>query len=130
MLCHENGALLIFDEVVDGFRFGIGGAQAYFGVTPDLSTFGKAAANGMPLSIVAGRKEIMEAVDKKIFISTTFGGECLSLAAGIAVMHELRHRDVTKRIWAIGEKLQTTFRQLAEQIGVPIDLAGYLAGCH
>lgn len=125
VLCHENGALLIFDEVVDGFRFGIGGAQAYFGVTPDLSTFGKAAANGMPLSIVAGRKEIMEAVDKKIFISTTFGGECLSLAAGIAVMHELRHRDVTKRIWAIGEKLQTTFRQLAEQIGVPIDLAGY-----
>lgn len=63
-ICEQNGALLIFDEVVDGFRFSIGGAQKYFGVTPDLATFGKAAANGMPLSIIAGKREIMDAVDK------------------------------------------------------------------
>ena len=77
-LCHANGALLVIDEVVNGFRFSIGGAQEYFGVTPDLSTFGKATANGMPLSFVAGRREVMETVDPKVFISTTFGGECLS----------------------------------------------------
>lgn len=124
-ICHKNGAVLIFDEVVDGFRFSIGGAQKYFGVTPDMATFGKAAANGMPLSIVAGKKEIMDAADKKVFISTTFGGECLSLAAGIAVMNELKNKDVTEKLWATGKKIQDNFNMLAEKIGVPINLAGY-----
>lgn len=124
-ICHQNGALLIFDEVVDGFRFSIGGAQKYFGITPDMATFGKAAANGMPLSIVAGKKDIMDAVDKKVFISTTFGGECLSLAAGVAVMNELKNQPVTERLWSIGKKIQDNFRFLAKKIGVPIDLAGY-----
>lgn len=124
-ICHANEALLIFDEVVDGFRFSIGGAQKYFGVTPDLATFGKAAANGMPLSIIAGKREIMDAVDKNIFISTTFGGETLSLAAGIAVMNELKNKDVTKRIWSIGERLQTETNLMADRIGVPIKLKGY-----
>ena len=59
-LCSENGALLIFDEVITGFRRALGGAQAYYGVTPDLATFGKALAGGAPLSAVAGRKDIME----------------------------------------------------------------------
>ncbi|WP_027727307.1 aspartate aminotransferase family protein [Treponema sp. C6A8] len=124
-ICQQKGALLIFDEVVDGFRFSIGGAQKYFGITPDMATFGKAAANGMPLSIVAGKKEIMDAVDKKVFISTTFGGECLSLAAGIAVMNELKNKPVTERLWSLGTKIQDNFRFLAQKIGVPIDLAGY-----
>lgn len=124
-LCHANGALLIFDEVVNGFRFGIGGAQEYFGITPDLSTFGKAAANGMPLSIVAGKREIMDAVDKKVFISTTFGGNCISLAAGIAVMKELESGEVNKVLWEKGRYLQDNFRRLAKDIDVPIDLRGY-----
>lgn len=124
-LCHANGALLIFDEVVNGFRFAIGGAQQYFGVTPDLATFGKAAANGMPLSIVAGKREVMDEVDKQIFISTTFGGECLSLAAGIAVMKELESGEVTKALWEKGRYLQDNFRRLAKDLDVPIDLAGY-----
>lgn len=124
-ICHKNGALLIFDEVVDGFRFSIGGAQKYFNVTPDLSTFGKAVANGMPLSIVAGKKEIMDAVDKKVFISTTFGGETLSLAAGIAVMNELKNKDVTEKIWALGRKIKDGTNTLAKDINVPIELKGY-----
>lgn len=124
-ICHKNGAVLIFDEVVDGFRFGIGGAQKYFGVTPDMAAFGKAAANGMPLSVVAGKKEIMDAVDRKVFISTTFGGECLSLAAGIAVMNELKTKPVTERLWSLGKRMQDGFRFLAQKAGVPIDLAGY-----
>ncbi|MCB2340756.1 aminotransferase class III-fold pyridoxal phosphate-dependent enzyme [Clostridium estertheticum] len=124
-LCHDNGALLIFDEVVDGFRFSIGGAQKYFGVTPDLATFGKAAANGMPLSIIAGKREIMDEVDKNIFISTTFGGETLSLAAGIAVMNELKYKDVTTRIWTLGEKIKKETNAMAERIGVNIKLQGY-----
>lgn len=124
-LCHDNGALLIFDEVVDGFRFSIGGAQKYFGITPDLATFGKGAANGMPLSVIAGKKEIMDAVDGKIFISTTFGGETLSLAAGIAVMNELKNKDVTERIWSLGKRIKDESNAMAERIGVNIRLEGY-----
>ncbi|SEJ87985.1 glutamate-1-semialdehyde 2,1-aminomutase [Propionispira arboris] len=124
-LCHINGALLIFDEVVDGFRFSIGGAQKYFEVTPDLATFGKAAANGMPLSIIAGKREIMDTVDKQIFISTTFGGECLSLAAGVAVMNELKNKDVTERIWNLGRKIKSETNKIAQHIGVNIELKGY-----
>lgn len=124
-ICNANEALLIFDEVVDGFRFSIGGAQKYFGVIPDLATFGKAAANGMPLSIIAGKREIMDAVDKNIFISTTFGGETLSLAAGIAVMNELKNKDVTDRIWSFGKHLQIETNLMADRIGVPISLKGY-----
>ena len=124
-ICHKNGALLIFDEVVDGFRFSIGGAQKYFDITPDLAVFGKAAANGMPLSIIAGKTEIMDVVDKKIFISTTFGGETLSLAAGIAVMNELKSKDVTQKIWRLGKKLKEETNTIAERIGVNIRLEGY-----
>lgn len=124
-LCHANGVLLIFDEVVDGFRFSIGGAQKYFGITPDLATFGKGAANGMPLSIIAGKRAIMDAVDKNIFISTTFGGETLSLAAGVAVMNELKNKDVTTRIWNLGKRIKIETNKLANDIGVNINLKGY-----
>lgn len=124
-LCHKNGALLIFDEVVNGFRFALGGAQEFFGVTPDMATYGKAAANGMPLSVVAGKKEIMDEADRKVFISTTFGGECLSLAAGMAVMQEIKTKNVNKRLFEIGTRMQTEFRKLAKDLDVPIDLAGY-----
>jgi len=82
-ITHENGALLIFDEVVTGFRFSLGGAQEYFNVIPDLATFGKGMGGGLPLSAVVGKKEIMDKAKDKIFISTTFGGDLLSLAAFI-----------------------------------------------
>ncbi|MHB1392783.1 MAG: aspartate aminotransferase family protein [Clostridia bacterium] len=124
-LCHANNVLLIFDEVVTGFRFSIGGAQKYFGITPDLATFGKAAANGMPLSIVAGKAKIMDAVDKKVFISTTFGGETLSLSAGIAVINELKTKNVTEKLWSLGTKLREETNRMAERIGVNIKLNGY-----
>ena len=78
--CDENGILLIFDEVITGFRFANGGAQELFGVTPDLSCFGKGIANGFPISVIAGKREIMEGF-KEVFFSGTFGGELLSLTA-------------------------------------------------
>lgn len=124
-LCHAEGALLIFDEVVTGFRFDIGGAQRYFGITPDLAAFGKAAANGLPLSFVAGRKEIMDAVDKDVYLFTTFGGERLSLAAGMAVINELKHRDVTGRIWRLGGRLKKETNAMAGRLGLDISLEGY-----
>lgn len=81
----ENGIVLIFDETITGFRFSEGGAQELFGVTPDLSTFGKGMANGFPLSAVVGKREIMSEMEN-IFFSGTFGGELLSLAAAKEVL--------------------------------------------
>ena len=82
--------ILVFDETITGFRFSKGGAQQQFGVTPDLSTFGKGLANGYPLSAVVGKKEIMSEM-KEIFFSGTFGGELLSLAAAKVVLK--KHKD-------------------------------------
>ena len=87
-LAHKYGALLIFDEVVTGFRLHSGGAQAYYNTTPDLCTLGKGMANGMPIAAVAGKKKYMDSVED-IFVSSTFGGECLSLAASLATINEM-----------------------------------------
>lgn len=97
-LAHEHGALLVFDEVVTGFRFALGGAQELFGVTPDLAAFGKAMGNGMPISAIVGRADVMMEMEK-IFFSGTFGGEALSLAAAIAVIDKMRREPVLETIW-------------------------------
>jgi glutamate-1-semialdehyde 2,1-aminomutase len=110
-LAHSYGALLIFDEIVTGFRFSIGGAQKHFGVTPDLSTFGKGMSNGMPISAVVGKAGIFDKVHKDVFISTTFGGECLSLAAAVANINELRDKHVPDYLWNIGKTLKNDFTQ-------------------
>lgn len=124
-LAHENGALLIFDEVVTGFRFSLGGAQEYFGVIPDLTVLGKGMSNGMPLSAVVGRRDIFEAVQERIFMSTTFGGAMLSLAAALVNIQEIRDEPVLERIWALGERLKSGANALAEQIGVNLRCIGY-----
>ncbi len=103
-LAHKNKALLIFDEVITGFRFSNGGAQGLFGVTPDLATFGKGIANGYPLSALVGRKDIMALIEE-IFFSFTFGGETLSLAAGLATLHKLQNEPVIAHMTSLGEKL-------------------------
>lgn len=94
-LTHKHGALLIFDETITGFRFANGGAQQYFGVTPDLATFGKGLANGYPVSAVAGKREIMTLMEE-IFFSFTFGGETLSLAASLATLKKLKEHPVVE----------------------------------
>src|SRR5258708_4211052 len=88
-LARDHGAVLIFDETITGFRFASGGAQALFGVTPDLATFGKGLANGYPISAVVGRREIMKLMEE-VFFSFTFGGEALSLAAAKATLLKLK----------------------------------------
>ena len=95
--CRRAGALLIFDEMWTGFRLALGGAQEFFGVTPDLACFSKAVANGMPLSILAGRKDVMSLLEQDVFFFTTFGGEALSLAAAKATILEMQEKDVPAR---------------------------------
>jgi len=114
-LAHKYGALIIFDEVVTGFRFSLGGAQEYFNIVPDLATFGKGMSNGMPISAVTGRAEIFDKVHEHIFISTTFGGECLSLAAAIANVTELHEKKVPDYLWDIGKKLKNDFNKLINE---------------
>lgn len=103
-LCHANGAVLIFDETITGFRFSLGGAQQLFGVTPDLATFGKGMANGYPLSAVVGKRDIMMLMED-IFFSGTFAGETLSLAATHAVLTKLAKNSVIEHITSVGTRL-------------------------
>jgi glutamate-1-semialdehyde aminotransferase/spore coat polysaccharide biosynthesis protein SpsF (cytidylyltransferase family) len=110
-IAHKHGALLVFDEIITGFRFALGGAQACFGVTPDLACFGKAMGNGMPISAVLGQKKIMAKMED-VFISGTFGGECLSLAASIAVIDKMIRESVIEDIWRKGEKLTADINAL------------------
>lgn len=110
-LAHKEGALLIFDEIITGFRWSIGGAQEYFGVTPDLSCFGKAMSNGMPLSAIVGRREVMSGTEH-IFLSMTYGGECLSLAAAKATITELRKPAVLSHIWEMGTLIKEGIQRL------------------
>ena len=117
-LCEDNGILLIFDEMWSGFRIALGGAQEYFGVKADMATFSKAVANGMPLSILTGRKEVMKVLDEDVFFYTTFGGEALSLAAAKATIEELRDKNVPAYLTAQGKKLKDGYNQIANELGM------------
>lgn len=103
-LATREGALLVFDETITGFRFALGGAQQLFGVMPDMATFGKGLANGYPLSAIVGRRSCMRYMED-IFFSGTMGGEALSLAAACAVIDKLRRDDVLAGINARGERV-------------------------
>lgn len=116
------GALLIFDEVVTGGRFALGGAQEYFGVTPDLCTWGKGLANGMPLAGIAGPRELMKYAD---VISGTFGGETLSLAACNATLDVYQREPVIATMWARGEQFYRGLQELLSRHGLPAHMEGY-----
>jgi len=116
-LTHKHGALLIFDEIITGFRYNLGGAQKLFGVIPDLAAFGKAMANGLPVSALVGKKKYMEKIND-IFYSFTFGGEALSLAAAIATIKEMEKKNVISYIWKEGKYLQDNVSRLLAKNGL------------
>ncbi|MCD6333811.1 MAG: aminotransferase class III-fold pyridoxal phosphate-dependent enzyme [Candidatus Latescibacteria bacterium] len=122
-LCDEFGVLLAFDEIVTGFRLTPGGAQEYYGVIPDLATFAKGVANGMPLGVVCGRREVME-VARDLLISVTYGGECLSLAAVVACLKIYKEEPVYEQLWRQGEKLMQGFEALGKKREVPFRCTG------
>ncbi len=114
-LTHQHGAVLIFDEVVSGFRMGLAGAQGHYGVTPDLAAFGKGMANGFSLSAVVGKKEIMELIDDGAFISTTFGGETLPLVAALKTIEILERPESFKHILHLGDLWLLEMQKLIER---------------
>lgn len=109
--CTEMGAVLIFDEVITGFRMPKYTFSQTHGITPDLICLGKAMANGMPLSVVGGKREIMECGE--YFVSSTFAGETLSLAAGLKTMTLLQTKYLLPDLWERGELFRKAFNQLA-----------------
>ncbi|MCX7876777.1 MAG: aminotransferase class III-fold pyridoxal phosphate-dependent enzyme [Melioribacteraceae bacterium] len=117
-LCNEKNIVLIFDEMWTGFRMALGGAQEFFGITPDLATYSKAIANGMPISVLTGRKEIMQLANEDIFFFTTFGGEALSLAATKATIEELKQKDVPQFLFSQGKKLKDGYNNIAKSVGL------------
>ena len=114
---HRHGALLIFDEIVTGFRYAAGGAQEYFGVVPDLAAFGKGMGNGMPISAIVGKERYMTEMEE-VFFSGTFGGECLSIAAAIAVIDKMRREPVMETIRSRGREMAQGARRQIEAAGV------------
>jgi glutamate-1-semialdehyde 2,1-aminomutase len=116
--CQARGALLVFDEMWTGFRFALGGAQEAFGVTADLACFSKAIANGMPISLLTGRRDVMALLDQEVFFFTTFGGEALSLAAAKATILELRERRVPEQLARQGRKLREGYNAIAGELGL------------
>ena len=121
---HRHGALLIFDEIVSGFRWAVGGAQERFGVVPDLATFGKGMANGLPLAAVVGGRDLMREFEE-VFVSSTFGGDALALAACLATLDVYRREPVIAHLWDVGRRFQDGFAALAARLDVPARTIGY-----
>jgi len=125
-LCKRNGTLLIFDEMWTGFRLALGGAQEYFNIKPDLACYSKAVANGMPISIITGRKDIMQLLDKDVFFFTTFGGEALSLAAVKATVTELKEKNVPQYMNKLGGYLKEELNKMFISFDLPyLSCIGY-----
>jgi len=120
-LCDRYGVVLVFDEIITGFRIHLGGAQAVHGVRPDLACFGKAMGNGMPISAIVGRRDIMMRMND-IFFSGTFGGETLSLAASIATIDKLKRVDGPATFAATGARLKQGVRGIIDASGLAQEL--------
>src|SRR5439155_8902095 len=109
-LSREHGAVLIFDEVSSGLRFGMQGAQGFVGVTPDMAVFAKSISNGYPMGVVAGRRDVMEPA-ARMFISSTYWSDCVGLIAALTTIRELRRRDVSTYLFQFGARLQERINQ-------------------
>jgi glutamate-1-semialdehyde aminotransferase len=126
-ICKANGTLLIFDEMWTGFRLALGGAQEFFGVTPDLAVYSKACANGMPIAFLTGRDDVMKHFEDDVFYFTTFGGEALSLAATLATISEMEKHNVPQYLAEKGQMIKDGFNALLEEFEMTdlMSISGY-----
>ena len=115
---HDNGSVLVFDEVVSGFRVALGGAQEVYGVVPDLAAIGKGVANGMPISAIVGRRELLKPIEQGVFVSSTFGGETLSLAAALKTIEILERPGSFEHIHGLARRLMDQGGELAGKKGL------------
>jgi glutamate-1-semialdehyde 2,1-aminomutase len=122
-LATEHGAVLIFDEVVTGFRLALGGAQEYFNVVPDMATYAKTISNGFALGAVVGRREVMECA-RDLFISSVYWAEATGLAAGLASLRAMREVDASAVVWDIGKRFMRGMEEIIGQTDVPAEMVG------
>jgi len=126
-LTRRKGAVLIYDEIVTGFRVALAGVQEYFKVTPDMAVFAKGMANGMPLSAYCGRRDLMQQA-KRAIVSTTYGGETLSLAAAKATIETYQRENVVAFLWKQGEKLWSAVNRLLADRRIGARVEGFWPG--
>ncbi|WP_010273106.1 aspartate aminotransferase family protein [Paenibacillus senegalensis] len=128
-LCDQHGALLIFDEVITGFRHHIGGFQAVCGVTPDLTTMGKAMANGFPIAAIAGKSQYMDRFNTKpggdVWFAGTYNGHAVGTAASIATLELMEQEPVHDHIFRLGEKMRDGLREIHQRLGIQAFVAGF-----
>jgi glutamate-1-semialdehyde 2,1-aminomutase len=123
-LCHANGALVLFDEMITGFRWHNAGACGFYGVQPDLVTYGKALGNGFAVSALVGKREVMRLgglhhdQPRVFLLSTTHGAEYPALAAAMAVMRTYRDEPVIGTLWSQGQRLANGVRRIAAELGI------------
>jgi glutamate-1-semialdehyde aminotransferase len=122
-LCNRYQTVLVFDEIITGFRWARAGGQEYFGVVPDLATFGKAAANGLPIAFLCGKKHFMRHAE--LVQGGTFGGDALSLAACNAVLDVYEKEPIIDTLWTRGAALQKSFNQAAKDVNVEAVCSGF-----
>jgi glutamate-1-semialdehyde 2,1-aminomutase len=128
-LATKHGTVLIFDEVITGFRHDVGGFQTVSGVTPDLTTLGKAMGNGWPISALGGKAELMEMFSttpgRPALFAGTFNGHPPTAAAAVATIDKLRSEPVHEHVFALGERARTGLTALYERLGVPAVVSGF-----
>jgi glutamate-1-semialdehyde 2,1-aminomutase len=123
-LCDQCGALLVFDEVITGFRVDLGGAQALLGVTPDLACFAKALGGGFPVSCVAGRADVMDLAESSVVHGGTYNAQAAGVAAALATMEALSADEALAGVRKTGEALMEGIRAIAAELAVPLVVQG------
>ena len=128
-LATRHGTVLVFDEVITGFRHGLGGYQAVAGVTPDLTALGKAMANGWPVSALGGKAELMELFSttpgRPAFFAGTFNGHPATAAAALATLDKLQREPVHEHVFRLGERARDGLRALYARLGLPVVVSGF-----
>ena len=127
-LCDEHGIILIFDEVITGFRHGLGGYQEKLGVLPDLTTLAKAIANGYPCAVLAGRKDLMlrfSSAGGDVFVAGTYNGHPVATAAAVATINELEDDAVYEKLFRLGDKARRGIQEIADRLDIDMTVAGY-----
>ncbi|MFI6920087.1 aspartate aminotransferase family protein [Nonomuraea spiralis] len=127
--CTRAGSVLIFDEVITGFRHHLGGWQAISGITPDLTTMGKAIANGYPVGALGGRADLMELFSSRpggpAFFAGTYNGHPAVVAAALATLRKLREEPVHEHVFRLGERIRTGLAEVFASLDIPALVSGY-----
>jgi glutamate-1-semialdehyde 2,1-aminomutase len=125
-LTEENDVLLIFDEVITGFRLAMGGAQEYFGVVPDMTTLGKIVGGGLPIGVFGGKREIMEMIAPSgaVYQAGTFSGSPCSVAAGISMVDYLKEENIHAKLNSAGDYMRAALSEIVEDEGLDYHVCG------